>query len=68
CFLLPTSSPSEHHQVEHNGGIARTPSSEEIIPTKFRGLNSTTELSPPNDSFYKPLDIASDDENVHEKK
>ncbi|NXM48063.1 RBP1 protein, partial [Gymnorhina tibicen] len=63
-----TSSPTEHHQVEHNGSIARTPSSEEISPTKFPGLNSTTELSPPHDSLYEPPDIVSDDEKEHGKK
>ncbi|NXA64040.1 RBP1 protein, partial [Mohoua ochrocephala] len=68
CFLLPTSSPSEHRQVEHNGSIAGTPSAEEISPTKFPGLNSTIELSPPHDSLYEPPDIVSDDEKEHEKK
>ncbi|NXH83561.1 RBP1 protein, partial [Edolisoma coerulescens] len=68
CFLLPTSSPSEHRQVEHNGSHARTPSSEEISPTKFPGFNSTTELSPPHDSLHEPPDIASDDEKEREKK
>ncbi|NXB64122.1 RBP1 protein, partial [Struthidea cinerea] len=65
CFLLLTSSPSVHCQVEHNGSIARTPSSEGISPTIFPGLNSTPELSPPHDSLCEPPDIVSDDEKEH---
>ncbi|NXB22070.1 RBP1 protein, partial [Rhagologus leucostigma] len=68
CFLLPTSSLSEHHQVEHNGSIAHTPGSEEISPIKFPGLNSTTKLSPHDDSLCEPPDILSDDEKEHGKK
>ncbi|NXC10597.1 RBP1 protein, partial [Orthonyx spaldingii] len=68
CFLLPTRSPSEHCQVEHSGGLARTPRSEETSPTKFPGLNSIVELSPPHDSLYELPDIVSDDEKEHEKK
>ncbi|NWV44595.1 RBP1A protein, partial [Grantiella picta] len=67
-LLLPTSSPSEHCQVKHSGSLACTPSSEEISPTKFPGLSSTTELSPPHDSSYEPPDIVSDDEKEHKKK
>ncbi|NXH25467.1 RBP1 protein, partial [Myiagra hebetior] len=62
CFQLLSSSPSEHRQVEHNGSIARTPRSEQISPTVFPGLNSTTELSPPHDSLCEPPGIVSDDE------
>ncbi|NXY62359.1 RBP1 protein, partial [Callaeas wilsoni] len=67
-FLLPTSSPSEHCQVEHSGSLARAPSSEKISPTRFPGLNSTTEISPPHDHLYEPPDIVSNDEKEHEKK
>ncbi|RXN06050.1 ralA-binding 1 [Labeo rohita] len=35
CFLPPSSSPAEQRRAEHPGGVARTPSSEEISPTKF---------------------------------
>ncbi|NWT54165.1 RBP1 protein, partial [Erythrocercus mccallii] len=52
CFLLRTSSPSEHCEVEHSARLAHTPSSEEISATKFSGLNNTIELSPPHDSLY----------------
>ncbi|NWV92478.1 RBP1 protein, partial [Machaerirhynchus nigripectus] len=48
--------------------IPHTPSSAEISLTKFPGLNSTTELSPPPDSLYEPPGIASDDKKEHEKK
>lgn len=68
CFLPPTSSPSEHRRVEHSGGLARTPSSEEISPTKFPGLYRTGEPSPPHDSLHEPPDIISDDEKEHGKK
>ncbi|KAL7984397.1 hypothetical protein Chor_002967 [Crotalus horridus] len=68
CFLPPTSSPSEHRRVEHSGSLARTPSSEEISPTKFPGLYRTSEPSPPHDSLHEPPDIVSDDEKEHGKK
>nr|XP_056710304.1 ralA-binding protein 1 [Euleptes europaea] len=68
CFLPPTSSPSEHRRVEHSGSLARTPSSEEISPTKFPGLYRTGEPSPPHDSLHEPPDIVSDDEKDHGKK
>ncbi|NWI47385.1 RBP1A protein, partial [Picathartes gymnocephalus] len=57
-----------YHQVEHRGSLACTPSSEEISPTKFSGLNSTFELPPPHDHLYETPDTASDDEKEHEKK
>ncbi|NWZ02138.1 RBP1 protein, partial [Loxia curvirostra] len=68
CFLLPTSSPTEHCQVGHSGSLSHTPSSEEISPTKFPGLNSTIELSPPHNCLYETPDVVSDDEKEHEKK
>ena len=68
CFLPPTSSPSEHRRVEHGGGLTRTPSSEEISPTKFPGLYRTGEPSPPHDSLHEPPDVVSDDEKDHGKK
>ncbi|NXN77342.1 RBP1 protein, partial [Bombycilla garrulus] len=68
CFLLPTSSPSEHCKVEHSGNLAHTPSSEEICPAKYPGLKSTTELASPHDHSYKPPDIVSDDEKEREEK
>ncbi|NWV16547.1 RBP1 protein, partial [Origma solitaria] len=66
CFLLPTRSPSKHHQV-NSGSLVCTPSSKEISPTKFPGLNNTIELSPPHNSLYEPPDIVSDDKEEHEK-
>ncbi|CAO2631174.1 RalA-binding protein 1 [Lemmus lemmus] len=68
CFLPPTSSPSEHRRAEHGSGLTRTPSSEEISPTKFPGLYRTGELSPPHDILHEPPDIVSDDEKDHGKK
>uniref|UniRef100_A0A2K5IW67 RalA binding protein 1 n=1 Tax=Colobus angolensis palliatus TaxID=336983 RepID=A0A2K5IW67_COLAP len=68
CFLPPTSSPSEHRRVEHGSGLTRTPSSEEISPTKFPGLYRTGEPSPPHDILHEPPDIVSDDEKDHGKK
>uniref|UniRef100_A0A4W2FIQ9 RalA binding protein 1 n=1 Tax=Bos indicus x Bos taurus TaxID=30522 RepID=A0A4W2FIQ9_BOBOX len=68
CFLPPTSSPSEHRRVEHGSGLTRTPSSEEISPTKFPGLYRTGEPSPPHDSLHEPPDVVSDDEKDHGKK
>ncbi|KAM5219197.1 ralA-binding protein 1 isoform 2-T5 [Hipposideros larvatus] len=68
CFLPPTSSPSEHRRVEHGSGLTRTPSSEEISPTKFPGLYRTGEPSPPHDSLHEPPDIVSDDEKDYGKK
>uniref|UniRef100_A0A803TMT2 RalA binding protein 1 n=1 Tax=Anolis carolinensis TaxID=28377 RepID=A0A803TMT2_ANOCA len=68
CFLPPTSSPSEHRRVEHGRSLARTPSSEEISPTKFPGLYRTGEPSPPHDNLHEPPDIVSDDEKEHGKK
>ncbi|NXD89949.1 RBP1 protein, partial [Chaetorhynchus papuensis] len=65
CFLLPTSSPSEHSQVEHNGNIAHNPSSKEVSPTIFPGLNSIIELSLPHDSMCEPADTVSGDEKEH---
>uniref|UniRef100_F6YX30 Dinitrophenyl S-glutathione ATPase n=2 Tax=Xenopus tropicalis TaxID=8364 RepID=F6YX30_XENTR len=68
CFLPPASSPSEHRRAEHGSGLARTPSSEEISPTKFPGLYRTGEPSPPHDIPYEPPDIVSEDEKDHGKK
>lgn len=68
CFLPPTSSPSEHRRAEHGSGLTRTPSSEEISPTKFPGLYRTGEPSPPHDILHEPTDIVSDDEKDHGKK
>lgn len=68
CFLPPTSSPSEHRRAEHSGGLARTPSSEEISPTKFPGLYRTGEPSSPHEILHEPPDIVSDDEKEHGKK
>ncbi|CAO2625647.1 RalA-binding protein 1 [Lemmus lemmus] len=68
CFLPPTSSPSEHRRAEHGSGLTRTPSSEEISPTKFPGLYRTGEPSPPHDILHEPPDIVSDDEKDHGKK
>ncbi|XP_051878948.1 ralA-binding protein 1 isoform X1 [Pristis pectinata] len=68
CFLPPTSSPSEHRRAEHGSGLARTPSSEEISPTKFPGLYRTGEASPPHEGLHEPVDIVSDDEKEHTKK
>ncbi|XP_066575129.1 ralA-binding protein 1 isoform X2 [Amia ocellicauda] len=68
CFLPPSSSPSEHRRAEHPGGLARTPSSEEISPTKFPGLYRTGEPSPPHDGLHEPPDVVSDDEKEHGKK
>ncbi|XP_006891495.1 PREDICTED: ralA-binding protein 1-like [Elephantulus edwardii] len=68
CFLPPTSSPSEHRRGEHGSGLTRTPSSEEISPTKFPGLYRTGEPSPPHDSLHEPADVVSDDEKDHGKK
>lgn len=67
CFLPPTSSPSEHRRAEHGSGLTRTPSSEEISPTKFPGLYRTGEPSPP-DILHEPPDTVSDDEKDHGKK
>ncbi|XP_041487785.1 ralA-binding protein 1 [Microtus oregoni] len=68
CFLPPTSSPSEHRRAEHGSGLTRTPSSEEISPTKFPGLYRTGEPSPPHDILHEPPDTVSDDEKDHGKK
>uniref|UniRef100_A0ABK0LB85 RalA binding protein 1 like 1 n=1 Tax=Rattus norvegicus TaxID=10116 RepID=A0ABK0LB85_RAT len=67
-FLHPTSSPSEHRRAEHGSGLTRTPSSEEISPTKFPGLYRTGEPLPPHDILHEPPDIVSDDEKDHGKK
>lgn len=67
-FLPPTSSPSEHRRAEHGSRLTRTPSSEEISPTKFPGFYQTGEPSPPHDIFYEPPDIVPDDEKDHGKK
>lgn len=68
CFLPPTSSPGEHRRAEHGSTLTRTPSSEEISPTKFPGLYRTGEPSPPHDILHEPPDIVSDDEKDHGKK
>ncbi|XP_030631470.1 ralA-binding protein 1 [Chanos chanos] len=69
CFLPPSSSPAEQRRAEHPGGVARTPSSEEISPTKFPGLYRTGEPSPPHDGLHhEPPDAASDDDKEHSKK
>ncbi|XP_041103709.1 ralA-binding protein 1-like [Polyodon spathula] len=68
CFLPPASSPSEHRRVEHPGGMARTPSSEEISPIKFPGLYRTGQPSPSHDGLHEPADVASDEEKDHSKK
>ncbi|XP_040835169.1 ralA-binding protein 1 isoform X2 [Ochotona curzoniae] len=68
CFLPPTSSPGEHRRAEHGSGLTRTPSSEEISPTKFPGLYRTSEPSPPHDILHEPPDVVSDDEKDHGKK
>lgn len=68
CFLPPPSSPSEHRRAEHGSGLTRTPSSEEISPTKFPGLYRTGEPSPPHDILHEPPDTVSDDEKDHGKK
>ncbi|KAM6919352.1 ralA-binding protein 1 [Xenentodon cancila] len=70
CFLPPSSSPAEQRRAEHPGGVARTPSSEEISPTKFPGLYRTGEPSPPHDGHHhEPPDAyISDDDKEHSKK
>ncbi|XP_008570937.1 PREDICTED: ralA-binding protein 1 [Galeopterus variegatus] len=68
CFLPPTSSPGEHRRAEHGSGLTRTPSSEEISPTKFPGLYRTGEPSPPHDVLHEPPDVVSEDEKDHGKK
>lgn len=70
CFLPPSSSPVEQRRAEHPGGVARTPSSEEISPTKFPGLYRTGEPSPPHDGHHhEPPDAyVSDDDKEHNKK
>uniref|UniRef100_A0A6Q2XVJ5 Rho-GAP domain-containing protein n=1 Tax=Esox lucius TaxID=8010 RepID=A0A6Q2XVJ5_ESOLU len=70
CFLPPSSSPAEVRRAEHPGGVARTPSSEEISPTKFPGLYRTSEPSPPHDGHHhhEVIDAVSDDDKEHGKK
>uniref|UniRef100_A0A8K9XJ04 RalA binding protein 1 n=1 Tax=Oncorhynchus mykiss TaxID=8022 RepID=A0A8K9XJ04_ONCMY len=70
CFLPPSSSPAEVRRAEHPGGVARTPSSEEISPTKFPGLYRTGEPSPPHDGHHhhEVIDAVSDDDKEHGKK
>ncbi|CAL9689362.1 unnamed protein product [Knipowitschia caucasica] len=70
CFLPPTSSPAEQRRTEHPGAVARTPSSEEISPTKFPGLYRTGEPSPSHDGHHHELpDVyVSDDDKEHSKK
>ncbi|XP_040026454.2 ralA-binding protein 1 [Gasterosteus aculeatus] len=70
CFLPPSSSPAEQRRAEHAGGVARTPSSEEISPTKFPGLYRTGEPSPPHDGHHHetPDAYVSDDDKEHSKK
>lgn len=70
CFLPPSSSPAEQRRAEHQGGVARTPSSEEISPTKFPGLYRTGEPSPPHDGHHHetPDPYVSDDDKEHGKK
>lgn len=74
CFLPPNSSPAEQRRgAEHQGVVPRTPSSEEISPTKFPGLYRTGEPSPPHDGHHhhhhhEPPDAASDDDKEHSKK
>ncbi|KAG7523914.1 ralA-binding protein 1 [Solea senegalensis] len=70
CFLPPSSSPAEQRRAEHPGGVARTPSSEEISPTKFPGLYRTGEPSPPHDGHHHEVPDAyvSDDDKEHSKK
>ncbi|KAI4809099.1 hypothetical protein KUCAC02_018012 [Chaenocephalus aceratus] len=71
CFLPPSSSsPGEQRRAEHPGGVARTPSSEEISPTKFPGLYRTGEPSPPHDGHHHeaPDAYVSDDDKEHSKK
>uniref|UniRef100_A0A3P8WNM2 RalA binding protein 1 n=1 Tax=Cynoglossus semilaevis TaxID=244447 RepID=A0A3P8WNM2_CYNSE len=71
CFLPPSSSsPAEQRRAEHPGGVARSPSSEEISPTKFPGLYRTGEPSPPHDGHHHeaPDAYVSDDDKEHSKK
>ncbi|TSR27747.1 RalA-binding protein 1 [Bagarius yarrelli] len=70
CFLPPNSSPAEQRRgAEHQSSVARTPSSEEISPTKFPGLYRTGEPSPPHDGHHhEPPDAVSDDDKEHSKK
>ncbi|XP_077372348.1 ralA-binding protein 1 [Festucalex cinctus] len=70
CFLPPSSSPAEQRRAEHPGGVARTPSSEEISPTKFPGLYRTGDPSPPHDGLHHeaPDAYVSDDDKEHSKK
>lgn len=70
CFLPPSCSPAEVRRAEHPGGVARTPSSEEISPTKFPGLYRTGEPSPPHDGHHhhEVIDAVSDDDKEHGKK
>lgn len=70
CFLPPNNSPAEQRRgTEHQSGVPRTPSSEEISPTKFPGLYRTGEPSPPHDGHHhEPPDAASDDDKEHSKK
>lgn len=68
--MPPSSSPAEQRRAEHPGGVARTPSSEEISPTKFPGLYRTGEPSPPHDGHHHeaPDAYVSDDDKEHSKK
>ncbi|KAJ8403309.1 hypothetical protein AAFF_G00355260 [Aldrovandia affinis] len=68
CFLPPSDSPCEQRRAEHPGSMARTPSSEEISPTKFPGLYRTGEPSPPHDGHHEPPDAISDEDKEHGKK
>ncbi|XP_051553369.1 ralA-binding protein 1-like [Myxocyprinus asiaticus] len=69
CFLPPSSSPAEQRRAEHSGSVARTPSSEEISPTKFPGLYRTGDPSPPHEGHHhEPPDAVSDEEKEHNKK
>ncbi|XP_061834889.1 ralA-binding protein 1 [Nerophis lumbriciformis] len=70
CFLPPSSSPAEQRRAEHSGSVNRTPSSEEISPTKFPGLYRTGDPSPPHDGLHHetPDAYVSDDDKEHSKK
>ncbi|NXC23452.1 RBP1 protein, partial [Campylorhamphus procurvoides] len=68
CFLLPTSSPSEKHQVENRVGFLILPAPKKISPTKFLGLYCTSEASPPHENLLKPPDTVANDEKEHGKK
>ncbi|XP_032806535.2 ralA-binding protein 1 isoform X2 [Petromyzon marinus] len=68
CFLPAPGSPAENRRAAEGSGMTRSPSFEEVSPTKFPGLYRLTEPTGLTDGSHLPGEVPSDEEREHAKK